>query len=142
MVVVSATRLRVRSFRFLPAFFLATNRSSGQAAASPGFRKGQLVVDHGRVFWTVTMWDDLASMRAYRSSGAHAAAMARIRDWCDEAATATWEQSSEDLPSLDEVGRRMVAGARFVELPNASRAHLAGAAMPPRPRTVRAIKRS
>ena len=142
MVVVSATRLRVRSLRFLPAFFLATNRSASQAAASPGFRKGQLVVDHGRVFWTVTMWDDLASMRAYRGSGARAAAMARIADWCDEAATATWEQSSEDLPSLDEVGRRMVEGARFVQLRNVSRAQLAGAAMPPRPRAVRAIKRS
>lgn len=142
MVLVSATRLRVRSFLFLPAFILATNRSNGQAAAALGFRKGQLVVDHGRVFWTVTMWDDAASMRAYRDSGSHAAAMRRIGDWCDEAATATWEQGSEELPGMDELGRRMVDGARFVKLPNASRAHLAGAAMPPRPRTVRAIKRS
>lgn len=142
MVFVSATRLRVRGIRFLPAFLLASDRSSKQAASSRGFRKGQLIVDHGRTFWTVTMWDDLPSMRAYRDSGAHAAVMPKIASWCDEAATATWEQASEELPDIEELAQRMVEAARFVKLPDASRAHLAGSGpMPPRPRAIRAIKR-
>ncbi|HUR25570.1 MAG TPA: DUF3291 domain-containing protein [Candidatus Thermoplasmatota archaeon] len=142
MVVVSATRLRVRGIRFLPAFALATNRSRKQTAAAAGFRKGQLVIDHGRTSWTVTMWDDLESMRAYRDSGAHAAVLRRIADWCDEAATATWEQGSEQFPDMEELGQRMVEAARFVKLPHASRAHLAGSGpMPPRPRAVQPIQR-
>lgn len=142
MVVVSATRLRVRGIRFLPAFFLASNRAGKQAAASPGFRKGQLVIDHGRTFWTVTMWDDLASMKAYRNSGAHGGMMPKIAQWCDEASTATWEQGSEALPDMEELGQRMVEAARFVKLPHASRAHLAGSGpMPPRARAVQPIKR-
>lgn len=141
MVVVSATRLRVRGVRFLPAFLLASNRASAQAASSLGFRRGQLIIDRGRTFWTVTMWDDLASMRAYRNSGAHAAVMPKIARWCDEASTATWDQASEELPTPEELGQQMVEAARFVKLPGASRAHLAGSGpMPPRPRAIRAIK--
>jgi hypothetical protein len=142
MAVVSATRLRVRSFLYLPAFLLASNRASRQAASSPGFQKGQLVVDHGRTFWTVTLWDDLASMKAYRGSGAHGAMMPKITTWCDEASTATWEQDSDRLPDMDELAQRMVAAARFVKLPKASRAHEAGSGpMPPRPYAVQPIKR-
>lgn len=99
-------------------------------------------MDRGRTFWTVTLWDDLASMRAYRDSGAHAKAMRKIADWCDEASTATWEQGPEALPGLEELAQRMVAAGRFVTLPHASRAHQAGSGpMPPRPRAIRAIGR-
>jgi hypothetical protein len=141
MVLVSATRLRVRGLRFLPAFFLSTNRSKGQAERAAGFVKGQLVIDHGRTFWTVTMWRDLDAMRAFRNGGAHGRDMRKIAAWCDEASTATWEQDSEELPDMEELGQRMVEAARFVKLPNASRAHLAGSGpMPPRPRAVQTIR--
>lgn len=141
MTVVSATRLRVRSLVFLLPFILASNRSAKQAAAAAGFLVGQLIVDRGRVFWTVTMWTDEASMRAYRNSGAHAAVMPKIVEWCDEGATATWQQESDKLPDLEELAQRIIEAARFVKLPNASRAHAAGAGpMPPRPRAIQAIR--
>ncbi|HEV7386459.1 MAG TPA: antibiotic biosynthesis monooxygenase [Phenylobacterium sp.] len=141
MPIVSATRLRVRGLLHFPAFFVATNRSKGQAERSKGFLAGQLVIDRGRVFWTVTVWRDLEAMRAYRNSGAHLAAMRKIGSWCDEAATATWDQADAGMPSLDEVGRRMVAEGRAVKLPHASRAHLSSEGpMPPRPRAIQGMR--
>jgi heme-degrading monooxygenase HmoA len=141
MAIVSATRVRVRSLLFLPGFLLASGRASRQAASAPGFRRGQLVVDHGRTFWTVTLWDDAASMEAFHGADAQEA-VPGMTLWYDEAATARWEQGSDALPDPDELGQRMVAAARFVELPNASRAHAAGSGpMPPRPYTIQAIKR-
>jgi len=71
MPLVSVTRLRIRSWRYLPAFAIDALRSSRQAQRTPGFAGGWLGFAPELAFWTVTVWRNEASMRAYRDKEAH-----------------------------------------------------------------------
>jgi hypothetical protein len=107
MTFVSLTRLRIRSIRFLPVFVVYTLRARGQARRSAGFLVGALLLDRSWTFWTMTAWADEASMRAYRNTDAHKAAMPRLLDWCDEASIAHWFQPDTTLPSWLEADKKM-----------------------------------
>ena|ERR1700679_2190354 len=107
MTFVSLTRLRIRSIRFLPVFVIYTLRARGQARRSAGFRGGALLLDRSWTFWTMTAWADEASMRAYRNTDAHKAAMPHLLDWCDEASIAHWLQPDATLPSWLEADKKM-----------------------------------
>lgn len=54
MPVVSITRLRVRSWRFLPLFFLRTFQAARQAAISEGNVAVAMLRDRENTFWTAT----------------------------------------------------------------------------------------
>jgi heme-degrading monooxygenase HmoA len=112
MVFVSVTRVRVRSLRFLPPFFLHTFRSRQQVKKSSGFLTGALLADRNRTFWTMTVWDSQQSMRAFMTSGAHQRAMPHLLHWFDEASLAHWTQSDATLPSWTEAHRRMRESGR------------------------------
>jgi hypothetical protein len=83
---VSVTRLRIRSIRFLPLFFLKTQRTGREIQAAAGFLGGELIVDRKLTFWTMTGWADERAMLNFRNSGAHKAVMPKLSQWCDEAA--------------------------------------------------------
>ena len=113
MPLVSVTRLRVRAWRFLPAFLVAAFRSARQARAAPGAIHVATLADAKRAFWTCTVWRDESSMRTFMNSGIHRKIMPRLPDWCDEAAVAHWTQASPDAPAwrdvhdpMLEIGRR------------------------------------
>ena len=99
---------------------------------APGYLGGQLNRD-GLAFWTVSLWEDEAAMRAYRQDGAHKDAMRRANVWCDELATAHWLQETLELPAWDDIARRVAEG-RFLKLQHASPRHLAREVPPPRSR--------
>lgn len=108
---ISITRLRIRSWRFMPAFYLWTMRSMKQARVTNGFRGGFTLVDRRRTFWTLTGWESEAAMKAYRGSGAHREAMSKLPNWCDEASVAHW--NADTLPSWVEGWERMQKEGRF-----------------------------
>src|SRR5882724_8658976 len=108
MALISVTRLRVRSFIYLPQFFQDTFKSMRQAERSPGFLGGRLLVNAKNVFWTITAWIDEAAMNGYRTGGAHRSAMPKLLNWCDEAAVVHWTHESSELPSWQEAHRLMV----------------------------------
>ncbi len=56
MPMISITRLRTRSWIYLPAFFFQTLRINKQAAAAEGNLAVRLLRDHGNTFWTATSW--------------------------------------------------------------------------------------
>ena len=56
-MLASVTRLRVRSVIYLPAFIWQTFLSQGQVVRADGFRGGRLLIDPGRAFWTLTVWE-------------------------------------------------------------------------------------
>ena len=112
MVFVSLTRLRVRSFRFMPLFAVYTLRSRRQVGEAPGFAVGALLADRSWTFWTMTAWDSQESMRAYMTAGAHKQAMPYLLDWCDEASVVHWNQPETTLPSWVEADRRMRESGR------------------------------
>ena len=64
-------------------------------------------------------------MCAYISSGAHQRVMPKLKDWCDEAYIAHWEQESKELPVWQEAHRRMTENGRRSKVNNPSPAHIA-----------------
>lgn len=122
MSFVSITRLRIRSWWFLPPFLLQTRGAIEQARHAPGFRAGSLLRDRHLTFWTMTLWREPADMRAYIASGSHLAAMPRLLHWCDEASIVHW-QAGDSLPDWPEADRRMRLEGRPSKVRNPSPAH-------------------
>jgi hypothetical protein len=120
MTFVSLTRLRVRSFRFVPLFALHTWRTLRQIRCAHGFQTGAILADRSWTFWTVTAWDSEESMRQFMVSGAHKTAMPHLLEWCDEAAVAHWTQPETEVPSWIEADRRMREGGRTSKVKNPS----------------------
>jgi hypothetical protein len=133
MPFVSVTRLRVRSIFYLPQFIVYALRSSRQAQKASGFLGGRLMRDAGNTFWTLTVWTDAKAMDAYRTAGAHRAAMPRLMHWCDEASLAHWTQDSVEVPTWNEAYLRMVKEGRLSKVNHPSPAQLASQIPPPRP---------
>ena len=132
MTFVSITRLRLRSWRFMPQFALQTLRTQRQARVSDGFLGGSLLADRERVFWTMTAWRDQAAMRSYMTNGSHLAAMPRLLGWCDEASVAHWVQADDTLPDWAEADARMRAEGRPSKVRHPAPGHRELTYQPPR----------
>jgi len=112
MPTVSITRLRVRSWRFLPAFLVAALRSALQARNAPGSLAVKILRARRNAFWTATSWESASSMRAFMLAKPHGSVMRKLLHWCDEAALVHWEQADASLPSWTEAHRRLIAEGR------------------------------
>jgi hypothetical protein len=123
MPLVSVTRLRVRSWRYLPGFFLLAIRSARQARRAEGNLATSVLSDANRAFWTLTAWTDAEAMRRYMLAGAHGRGMRRLMTWCDEAAVAHWPQADASLPGWAEAHRRLQAEGRPSKVRHPSPAH-------------------
>ena len=111
MPLVSITRLRLRGYRYLLPFMWHAGKSAVQAQCSPGYLAGGLSSNVRRLtFWTATVWENEAAMRAFRATGDHQRVMPRLAEWCDEASVAHWEQANAEVPGPNEVLRRMQSG--------------------------------
>ena len=122
MTFVSITRLRVRSWRFLPMFFVQAMRSGRQAKAAAGNRGVTVLREERNIFWTRTAWTDEASMKAYMLAGVHRKVMLDLLNWCDEAAVAQWTQESEELPSWREAHAQVLRVGRLSKVKHPSKA--------------------
>jgi heme-degrading monooxygenase HmoA len=120
---VSITRLRLRSWRFIPAFAGQALRAALQAKASPGNVGVALLAEAHRTFWTRTIWTDEAAMHAFLRSGVHRRVMSKLADWCNEAAVAHWTQAMADAPTWDEVWQRMQREGRASTVNHPTPAH-------------------
>ena len=98
---VSITRLRVRGWQFMPAFFLLALRSARQAKAAPGNVSVALLAEGRRTFWTRTIWEDAGAMRAFMRGEPHRRAMAKLAAWCDEASVMHWTQRNSRRAILE-----------------------------------------
>jgi hypothetical protein len=107
MAFVSVTRLRVRAWRYLPAFLIQSFRSVRQAKRSAGNIAASVLRDANGAFWTRTVWSDKAAMRSFMRSGVHRRVMPRLVQSCDEAAVIHWVQDSSEPPSWEEAHRRL-----------------------------------
>ena len=132
MAVISITRLRVRSWRFLPDFLLHSVKITRQARAAPGNLGVEVFRDAGMTFWTKSAWRDESAMRAFMSSGAHKNVMPHLQRWCSEASVLHWEQETPRMPFWQDVGRRMQRDGRLVAVKRPSEAHADGRIPPMR----------
>ena len=104
---VSLTRLKIRSVRFLPFFFLHALGTMRQVKKAAGLETGAVLNDREWTFWTMTAWDTQTNMRQFMNSGAHKRVMPHLLNWCDEASVAHWEQEDSALPSWTDAAERM-----------------------------------
>ncbi|MDQ3813347.1 MAG: DUF3291 domain-containing protein [Armatimonadota bacterium] len=125
MALISITRLRVRSLRYLLPFVGQALAAARQAEHSSGFLGGRLLREAKNTFWTLTAWEDVIAMRAYMLAGAHRQAMPKLLEWCDEASVAHWDQAEAELPDWIEAHRRMVEEGRPSKVHHPSPAHAA-----------------
>jgi hypothetical protein len=123
MPVVSVTRLRVRSPRYLLPFFFRALRSVRQAKRSPGNLGVALLQDADRTFWTCTVWAADADVKSFMLASPHREAMRSLLDWCDEAALVRWEQATAEAPNWQEAHRRMQSDGRRSKVNHPSPAH-------------------
>lgn len=107
MVFVSVTRLRLRSAFYLVPFFWHTFSSTKQLVRNSRFIKGKTLMDKRLTFWTMTLWQSEADMRAYRNTDAHKKAMSRLQHWCDEASVTHWQQEGEAFPTWAQAHQHM-----------------------------------
>jgi len=114
--LVSVTRFRLRSIRFLPFFVLHANRTIAQIRKADGFVAGAVQRDGELAFWTMTVWRDELAMRAYGASGAHRKATPHLAEWADEASVGRWFQVGAALPEWPEAARRLRAEGRPLAL--------------------------
>jgi hypothetical protein len=97
--LVSVTRFRLRALRFLPFLALHTNRTIAQIRRADGFVPGAVWRDADFAFWTMTVWRDENSMRAYGASGAHRKAAPHLVAWGDQASVCHWKQRASICPN-------------------------------------------
>ena len=112
MPVISVTRLRVRSWRFMPGFIFAALRIGKQTAEAEGCLAAKVFRDRRNAFWTMTCWESEAAMKAFMVVGPHGEAMRKLLEWCDEASVAHWTQEGEEMPTWGEAHRRMLRHGR------------------------------
>jgi Domain of unknown function (DUF3291) len=79
--------------------------------------------DTDRAFWTRTVWRDEEVMRSFMQSGVHRQIMARLPEWCDEAALVHWVQDAVEPPSWPEAHQRLQEQGRRSRVSRPSEAH-------------------
>ena len=132
MPLVSITRLRVRSFRYLPAFLVGSLCAAGAAKNPTGNLAVSVLSDANLAFWTRTLWVDEQSMRAFMFAPAHRPLMPKLLQWCDEAAVTHWLQDSSEPPPWPEVHRRLRQEGRTSRVNHPSTAQLSFEIPPPK----------
>lgn len=123
MPVVSITRLRVRSWRYLVPFLFYALRSSRQAGHSNGNLAVSLLRDIDSTFWTRTLWTTASAMKDFMLAPPHRKAMKHLLEWCDEAALVHWEQETGAEPDWPEAHRRLQSEGRRSKVNHPSPAH-------------------
>lgn len=116
MFFVSVTRLRVKSFWYLPAFFIANERSVKELIHTAGFAGGKELIDKKLTFWTVTIWKDMEAMKTFRNSEAHRKAMQKLPVWCDEASYTHWTQNDDQMPVWATIHLKMVDEGKLTKV--------------------------
>lgn len=124
MAVISVTRLRLRSLDYLPDFIEYADLAYNQAKQAPGNIHTITRSQTETAYWTLTAWDNEASMKTYMMADAHREAMPKLVEWSDEASFVHWNQDSSELPSWDIAEQRMTEHGKFGPLKYPSEAHL------------------
>ena len=98
-MIVTATRIRIQGITGLIRFFRLVIKVRQQVDQAEG-----LVFVKTRGFTTLTGWESLQAMQAFRDTGAHLVAMQNVSR-IGSARVVTWE--SELVPSWDEARSRL-----------------------------------
>ena len=110
----------------MPGFVWFTWRSVRQARRTAGNLGVAVRKAEGLAFWTVTVWQDEAAMRAFRDAQPHRDAMPRLLEWCDEASVAHWNQETPAVPDWTTAEERLADSGRLSKVHHPSTDQQAG----------------
>lgn len=113
-MVVSITRLRLKSIFAWPAFAWWTFRVQRQAHRAPGVLFVGTRSLGGGFYATMTAWNDETSLDRFQSSGAHGAVIRRASKLVDYLQSTRFE--AETLPEWEHALRRLDKDAASVKL--------------------------
>lgn len=125
MPFVSVTRLRVKSIFYLIPFMRANEASVKELKASFGLLEGKELIDKNLTFWTMTIWEDEASMKTFRGSLAHRNAMQKLPNWCNEASYHHWIQEDNGCPTWNKASEKLFKEGKLSKVRNPSKAQAA-----------------
>lgn len=125
MKFISVTRLRVKSILYLIPFFKANEASVRALKQSAGLIKGKELIDKNLTFWTITIWEDEASMKKFRGSNSHRYAMQHLPNWCDEASYHHWVQEESEFPTWEMISQRLFSEGKLSKVRHPSKAQIA-----------------
>lgn len=137
MPVLSITRLKLKSRNpvGLGFFLWHTMQSARQAEVTPGFLGGKLLRDADLTFWTVTLWRDHDTTRAFRDKGAHLRVLRSMKmfdRYCSEAAVLTIKHPTGIVPDVQELHLRLQQEGRYYTLSQPTQDHQNHTLRPPR----------
>ncbi len=125
MPFVSVTRLRVKSLLYIISFMRANEASVKELKNAEGLIKGVELIDKKLTFWTLTIWEDEASMKGFRGSPSHRNAMQHLPNWCNEASYHHWMQEGMELPDWQTVSEKLFMEGKLSKVRNPSKAQIA-----------------
>ncbi|ARV60132.1 hypothetical protein BZZ01_17210 [Nostocales cyanobacterium HT-58-2] len=106
MFFVSSTYIQLKSPLYIPLVMFYLLRTALQVERA----SGKLNIRYrymDRKYWTLSLWQDEASMKAYRNQGVHRQVMPKLSKWSSEAGFVNWYQESAKLPDWQIVEKRM-----------------------------------
>lgn len=111
--VASVTHLRPKSRRSTPALFRGAGKATKQLKGADGVVGFTTWVrPMRREYWTITLWEDEASIAAFARSGDHGELMRRLSKDLEVAGSVRWVRAGRDgRPTWDEAVRRMEPAA-------------------------------
>lgn len=109
MPVIAITRLHLRSDEYSDDFWSTTTLIIEQAKQADGHLASNFEIDAEGGAWTKTSWQNAAAMRAFIVDTPHVDAMAKLRQWCDEAMFTNFDSDTADLPSWQIAHHHLVA---------------------------------
>jgi hypothetical protein len=124
--VVSITRARLRSIRFLLPFARCTLRCWWQARNKAGNLGVRLRKTRGLRFWTLTIWKDEDALKAYRDVLLRGKVVPRARHWFDENSAARWEQENMEMPRWEDAASRLKEHGHLYEVDHPSHTQKSG----------------
>lgn len=120
MPFVSVTRLRVKSIFYLIPFMRANEASVKELKVSTGLLKGKGLIDKKLTFWTITLWEDEASMKGFRGSSSHRNAIQNLPKWCNEASYHHWIQEENEIPNWNTISEKLFSEGKLSKVRNSS----------------------
>ena len=125
MPVIVITRLRLRDPAFFDEFFASAVAVVEQAQGTDGNLAADVLAEANNTYWTRTAWQERSSMDGFVGSEPHLGTMARLDDWCDEAAFVDWEQPTAGTLDWQEGYRHLVADGQASSLTHGTDANRA-----------------
>jgi hypothetical protein len=102
----------------------ANEASVKELKDSKGLLKGKELIDKKLTFWTITLWEDEASMKIFRNSSSHRNAMQNLPNWCNEASYHHWVQDGVEFPDWCTVSEMLFTEGKISKVRTPSNAQI------------------